>query len=99
MIYDTVIHRSKSNRMIINCFLGLLIGQFDQRQRIFDLCPSSSLCRMEKSLQTAINPVSTFGMVFVRSDRPGFLRQDPAGQCVDEVIQIAEESGAEIQFY
>ncbi len=57
------------------------------------------ICRMKKSLQTAINTVSTFGMVFVRSDRSGFLRQDPAGQCVDEVIQIAEESGAEIQFY
>lgn len=25
--------------------------------------------------------------------------QEEAGQCVDEVIQIAEESGAEIQFY
>ena len=110
---------------------------------------------MEKSLQIAINPVSTFGMVFVWSDRSGFLYQEPAGilylvlwverrynnnikqkifpmksekvliiadgaafgpqmndiyaydpdteeeagQCVDEVIQIAEESGAEIQFY
>ena len=88
---------------------------------------------MEKSLQTAINPVSTFGMVFVRSDRSGFLYQEPAGtwkegtiiandshlrgdtmndiyaydpdteeeagQCVDEVIRIAEESGTEIQFY
>ena len=59
------LYRSKSNRMIINCFLGFLIGRFDQRQRIFDLCPSNSLCRMKKSLQTAINPVSTFGMVFV----------------------------------
>ena len=54
---------------------------------------------MEKSLQTAINPVSTFGMVFVQSGGSGFLYQDPAGQCVGEVIQIAEESGAEIQFY
>ena len=79
--------------------MGFLIGQFDQRQRIFDLCPSNSLCRMEKPLQATINPVSTFGMIFVRPDRPGFLRQDPAGQCVDEVIQIAEESGAEIRFY
>ena len=84
---------------IINCFLGFLIGRFDQRQRISDLCPSNSLCRMKKSLQTAINPVSTCGMIFVQSDRPGFLRQDPADRCVDEVIQIAEESGAEIQFY
>ena len=25
--------------------------------------------------------------------------EEEAGQCVDEVIQIAEESGAEIQFY
>ena len=83
----------------INCFLRFLIGRFDQRQRISDLCPSNSLCRMKKSLQTAINPVSTCGMIFVQSDRPGFLRQDPADQCVDEVIQIAEESGAEIQFY
>ncbi len=58
-----------------------------------------ALCRMKKSLQTAINPVSTCGMIFVQSDRPGFLRQDPADRCVDEVIQIAEESGAEIQFY
>lgn len=73
------IHRSKSNRMIINCFLGFLIGRFDQRQRISYLCPSNSLCRMEKSLQTAINPVSTFGMVFVRSDRSGFLYQGPVG--------------------
>lgn len=40
--------------------MGFLIGRFDQRQRIFDLCPSNSLCRMEKSLQAAINPVSTF---------------------------------------
>lgn len=79
VIYDTVIHRSKSNRMIINCFLGFLIGRFDQRQHIFDLCPSNSLCRMEKSLQTAINPVSTFGMVFIRSNRSGFLYQGPAG--------------------
>ena len=79
MVYDTVIHRSKSNRMIINCFLGFLIGRFDQRQCIFDLCPSNSLCRMEKSLQAAINPVSTFGMVFVQSDRSGFLYQEPAG--------------------
>ena len=54
---------------------------------------------MEKSLQTAINPVSTFGMVFVQSGGSGFLYQDPAGQCVGEVIQITEESGAEIQFY
>ena len=50
---------------IINCFLGFLIGRFDQRQHISYLCPSNSLCRMEKSLQAAINPVSTFGMVFV----------------------------------
>ena len=65
--------------MIINCFLGFLIGRFDQRQRISDLCPSNSLCRMKKSLQTAINPVSTCGMIFVQSDRPGFLYQEPAG--------------------
>ena len=25
--------------------------------------------------------------------------EEEAGQCMDEVIQIAEESGAEIQFY
>ena len=72
-------NRSISNRMIINGFLGFLIGRFDQRQRIFDRCPSNSLCRMEKSLQNAINPVSTFGMVFVQSDRSGFLYQEPAG--------------------
>ena len=55
------------------------IGRFDQRQRISYLCPSNSLCRMEKSLQTAINPVSTFGMVFIRSNRSGFLYQGPVG--------------------
>ena len=27
----------------INCFLGFLIGRFEQRQCIFDLCPSISL--------------------------------------------------------
>ena len=143
--------------------MGFLIGRFDQRQRISDLCPSNSLCRMKKSLQTAINPVSTFGNVQLESveklltedansgyqlftkigekygvvcisaagkdnikqkifplksekvliiaDGAAFGPQmndiyayDPdteeeADQCVDEVIQIAEESGAEIQFY
>ena len=29
----------------------------------------------------------------------GDMPEEEAGQCVDEVIQIAEESGAEIQFY
>ena len=79
MIYDTVIHRSKSNRMIINCFLGFLIGRFDQRWRIFYLCTSNSLWQMKKSLQITVNPVSTFGMAFVQSDRSGFLYQKPAG--------------------
>ena len=29
----------------------------------------------------------------------GDMPEEEAGQCMDEVIQIAEESGAEIQFY
>lgn len=41
---------TKEKNTIINCFLGFLIGRFEQRQRIFDLCPSNSLCRMKKSL-------------------------------------------------
>ena len=37
------LYRSKSNRMIINCFLRFLIGRFDQRQHISYLRPSISL--------------------------------------------------------
>ena len=29
----------------------------------------------------------------------GDMPEEEAGRCVDEVIQIAEESGVEIQFY
>ncbi len=48
--------------------IDTVVGPIPMKSKSINLCPSNSLCRMEKSLQAAINPVSTFWMVFVRSE-------------------------------